>query len=215
MSYFSLRKHAPAEEPEPAEEQPEEPDDEPEGQPPPARGPVITGLLGPGAWIAARFGTGTAWTVHAVALWAFSFYGGGVAVGIALVWLLAMLLFIPREHLDRLTATIERRASPSALPPAAPVPGGEREAVRRLLLDLLGDAPGVHLKTVLAHLQAHGQWEGKTVADLRVHLQALGIPVRPKVKVGGTPTRGVLRVDLDALPPLPDRSGSPASSPPV
>lgn len=71
-----------------------------------------------------------------------------------------------------------------------------------LLYTLIGDAHGVHLRTVLTHLQKHGQWQDKTVADLRQHLEALDIPVQPKVKVGGTPTRGVLKADLDALPPM-------------
>ncbi len=96
-------------------------------------------------------------------------------------------------------------------PPTAA--GGD--AVRRLLLDLIGDAHGVHLRTVLAHLQDHGQWQGRTVAELRQHLEALGIPVQPKVKVGGTPTRGVLKADLLALPPTEETEVSPAPSPTV
>lgn len=89
--------------------------------------------------------------------------------------------------------------------PAAP----DTEAVRRLLLDLIGDGNGVHLRAVLAHLQEHGQWGEKTVADLRQHLEALGIPVQPKVKIGGVPTRGVLRADLEALSPPKETEASP------
>jgi len=84
--------------------------------------------------------------------------------------------------------------------------------LRQLLIDLMGSGYGVHLRTVLAHLQEHGQWEGRTVSDLRVHLERVGIPVHPKVKVGGTPTRGVRREDL--LPPSPaePQETSPAPS---
>jgi hypothetical protein len=75
------------------------------------------------------------------------------------------------------------------------------EAVRRLLLDVMGDASAVHLRTVLAHLQKNGQWEGRTVTDLRVHLARLELPVDRGVKVAGTPTWGVRRRDLEASTP--------------
>lgn len=219
MSYFSLRKRAPEEEPEAVEEDldetADEPEEETEEQPTGSTNPLVLGLLGPGNWIAARLGTGVAWGVHGFAVWAGVYYGGWTAVGTVLVWLLAVLLFIPREFLDRITAAIEDRATPSPEPPAATLPGGEREAVRRLLLDLIGEAHGVHLRTVLAHLQEHGQWEGRTVAELRVHLEALQIPVQPKVKVGKTPTRGVLRADLEAPSPAEETPASPAPSPPI
>ncbi|MCX5601598.1 hypothetical protein OOK29_25950 [Streptomyces phaeochromogenes] len=222
MNYFSMRKHISDPEPEAVEEDLDEtvhePDDEDtEEQPTGSTNPVVVGVLGPGAWISARFGTSAAWAVHVVAVWAIGFYGGLVATGIVIVWLLAVGLFVPREHLDRLTAAVERRApgkQPKAHVATVP-PGGEREVVRQLLLALIGEAHGVHLRTVLTHLQGHGQWEDRTVADLRVHLEALGIPVQPKVKVAGTPTRGVLRADLEALSPSQETGASPAPSPPV
>ncbi|MBU8549777.1 hypothetical protein IMX12_13260 [Streptomyces sp. Babs14] len=76
------------------------------------------------------------------------------------------------------------------------------EAVRTLLLEAMGDADAVHLRTVLAHLQERGQGTGWTVADLRARLEALHIPVQPKVKVPGSksPTRGVRRADLAPSP---------------
>lgn len=92
--------------------------------------------------------------------------------------------------------------------PAAPSP----EPVRTLLTDLVGDRSGVHLKTVLAHLQERGQGEGWTVTDLRVRLEALGIPVK-KIKAGGkSPTVGVHRDDLSAPSPGEDPGPSPSSS---
>ncbi|MDJ0460606.1 hypothetical protein [Streptomyces sp. H27-C3] len=84
-----------------------------------------------------------------------------------------------------------------------------RDAVLALLFECLGDRPAVHLSTVLKHLQKRGHGRGWTVSDLRVRLEALGIPVQPKVKVGGVPTRGVRRDDL--TPPSPH--GGPVASP--
>ncbi|AYD81686.1 hypothetical protein SEA_KROMP_85 [Streptomyces phage Kromp] len=75
--------------------------------------------------------------------------------------------------------------------------GAEVDALRTLLLDLMGKGSGVHLRTVLAHLQEHDQWEGRTVTDLRLCLQRLGVPHDPRVKVAGVPTWGVRRRDLE------------------
>ena len=93
--------------------------------------------------------------------------------------------------------------------PAAP----SGEAVRTLLLDVMGTADGVHLRTVLAHLQEHGQWEGRKVADLRTHLERLGIPLDRRVKVGRIPTWGVRRRDLQAPSPTEQPEASPSPSP--
>jgi hypothetical protein len=93
-------------------------------------------------------------------------------------------------------------------PPAAP----PVEAIRTLLWQLIGDAPGVHLNTVLAHLQKHGHHPSWKVADLRRHLERHGIPVEPKLKLSGTPTRGVRREALGTPPPVADRAPSPTAS---
>lgn len=213
MTYFAnLRKREPELEPDEAVDEAAVEEEETEEQPA-ARGPLLTGLLGPGQWLATHFGMTTAWTVHAVAAWAIAFYGSWTAVGIGLGWLLAILLFVPRDFLEQLATRIEQR---TALKAEEERPGeAGRDDVLPLLYALIGDAHGVHLRTVLAHLQEHGHWEGKTVADLRQHLEALGIPVQPKVKVDGTPTRGVLKADLDALPPIEETPPSPAPSPAV
>ncbi|MFJ4009447.1 hypothetical protein [Streptomyces sp. NPDC090026] len=89
--------------------------------------------------------------------------------------------------------------------PAAP----SRDAVIALLRAVLRGRPAVHLSEVLAHLHQRGQGEGWTVADLRARLESLGIPVVPKVKVGGIPTRGVRATDLDALSPPRETAPSP------
>jgi hypothetical protein len=86
------------------------------------------------------------------------------------------------------------------------------EAVRTLLLDLMKTGSGVHLRTVLAHLQKHQQWEGRTVTDLRVHLKRLDIPVDRGVKVAGVPTWGVRRRDIEAPSPAATEETSPSAS---
>lgn len=128
------------------------------------------------------------------------------------VWILAVLAAAAWMHApDPETTATKDEPGAGEEQPSPP----DTEAVRRLLLDVMGDSHGVHLRTVLEYLQKHGQWEGKTVADLRQHVEALGIPVQPKVKVGGIPTRGVLRADLEALSPLEETRPSPGGSLPV
>lgn len=81
------------------------------------------------------------------------------------------------------------------------------DAVRALLLEVMGDADTVHLRTVLEHLRERGQDRGWTVGDLRARLESLGIPVQPKVKAaGGGPTRGVRRADLAPSPAVVEES---------
>jgi len=65
----------------------------------------------------------------------------------------------------------------------------------------MGDGDKVHLRTVLAHLQEQGHWEGRSVTDLRARLTLLGIPHDRAVKVSGVPTWGVRRKDLVTLSP--------------
>lgn len=91
-----------------------------------------------------------------------------------------------------------------AVPPA--------NAIRALLWQLIGDAPGIHLRDVLAHLHKHDHHPSWTVADLRRHLERHGIPVDPKLKLAGTPTRGVRRDALGTPPPAAAPSPSPSAS---
>lgn len=109
------------------------------------------------------------------------------------------------------------KQAPAATPetPAKEGPArGDVDALRTLLLDLMGEGSGVHLRTVLAHLQEHGQWEGRTVTDLRLRLQRLGVPHDPRVKVAGVPTWGVRRRDLDTSPAAaePETSTAPSTA---
>lgn len=127
----------------------------------------------------------------------------------AVLWVVAPAWVIAAYRVGKPTpaaadpAPVEEMADAAARDPA--------ETVRALLLDVLGDRPAVHLSEVLKHLQERGQWQGKKVADLRARLEGLGIPVDPKVKVRGVPTRGVRRADLLTAP----RSATEEPSPEV
>lgn len=89
------------------------------------------------------------------------------------------------------------------------------DTIRALLWQLIGDAPGVHLRDVLAYLQKEGHHPTWTVADLRRHLELHGIPIDPKLKLSGTPTRGVRRDALGTPPPAIAQARSPQASPAV
>lgn len=231
MSYFSLRKHAPEPEPDEVAEEPEEgaegdenaQQEQPVGKP---HGPLLTGLLGPGRWLAAHFGMSTAWGVHAAAVWMIFYYGGVVATGVAAVWLLAVLLFTPREYLERLATSIERlgnRPDEDAEDEEEPPP---TDPLVALLWHLIGDAPGAHLKTAARRMQeASGQPVDRAsvrarVAAIRARLNALHIPVKASVRdAAGKVNEGVHRDDLEAweeaLSPTATGTPSEARSEPV
>ncbi|MEU1008184.1 hypothetical protein [Streptomyces sp. NPDC005890] len=131
----------------------------------------------------------------------------------ALLWLLS----------SAWTAAAWRAGHPAEEPTDAPAdapteapPAIDREAVRTLLLTLMGDGSGVHLRTVLAHLQQHpptaAQTAGWTVPDLRARLVALEVPVDRSVKVGRVPTWGVRRRDLEAPSPVTAQESSTEAS---
>ncbi|MFI9339985.1 hypothetical protein ACIG0D_01715 [Streptomyces sp. NPDC052773] len=103
-------------------------------------------------------------------------------------------------------------AEETDVPPEGPAPAPDREAVLALLLEVMGDTPAVHLRTVLAHLQERGQWEGRKVGDLRAALERLAIPHERGVKVAGVPTWGVRRRDLEDPSPVPSEETPSAAS---
>ena len=124
----------------------------------------------------------------------------------ALMWLLSAGWAVAAWRAGRPSVGEPREAPAEAAPVLDP------EAVRTLLLEVMGDAPAVHLRTVLAHLQERGEWEGRKVGDLRAALEALGIPHDRRVKVAGVPTWGARRRDLDAPSPATAREASTAPS---
>ncbi|MFD5041977.1 hypothetical protein ACFWNI_33545 [Streptomyces sp. NPDC058377] len=93
------------------------------------------------------------------------------------------------------------RAIPDEAPDAAEVSTEQRERLHALIRDLIGDRPGVHLSTLLDHLQKHGQGEGWDIALLRTRLPLLGVPVRRSVKVARKVAYGVHRDDLPQASP--------------
>jgi len=124
----------------------------------------------------------------------------------ALMWLLSTAWTVAAWRAGR------PAAEKAEEPPAEAAPALNPEAVRTLLLEVMGDAPAVHLRTVLAHLQKEGQWEGRKVGDLRAALEALEIPHDRRVKVAGVPTWGVRRRDLEAPSPTEGQETSTAAS---
>ncbi|HEX9755738.1 MAG TPA: hypothetical protein VGA42_08515 [Gemmatimonadales bacterium] len=222
MSYFSLRKRDPEPESDLVDEDLDEAVDEPEDESPEeeqtgAANPLVIGILGPGNWIAARFGTGTAWGVHAIAVWAIGFYGGWTAAGILLAWLAAVLLFVPREHLERWSALLEHRDGPSADDALEAAAETIVSPLVTLMWRLIGEAPGVHVKTLAELIQEAATEEGADRAAVRAavrgELAALGIPLRASVRdAAGRVNEGVHRADLKAWQEA-LHSAPPASSP--
>jgi hypothetical protein len=235
MTYFSLRKRQPEPEPDLVEEDLDETVDEPEDEtsaeeaPADSTNPLVVGFLGPGNWIAARLGTGAAWGVHGFAAWAIGFYGGWVAIGVVLVWLLAALAFTPKEYLDQATAWIERRDVDYApdegeLEPVDEGLADPRYALARWLLGTIGDRPGIHLRELYPAMRNLPGQEGRTDAELRALLKGFGVPVSRSVRIGRIAGRsGVYRHHVETLlPPTGERpgdsrgdAGQSADSPPL
>lgn len=126
-----------------------------------------------------------------------------------LLWLLSAAWTAAAWTAGKPPAKADDEEQEEASAEASSAPTGE--AVRTLLLTLMGEASGVHLRTVLARLQKEGHWGGRTVTDLRTHLTLLGIPVDRGVKVAGVPTWGVRRRDLQT--PSPAAAPEPSTAP--
>lgn len=147
------------------------------------------------------------------------------AVGGACVWCVAAWLAAPAdavEDLDEEPADEPSEGTSEAggdgvaveefvedAPEADPVAAG---ALLQLLHDCIGHGNGVHLADALATLHHHGMLADWTVTDLRAQVEALGVRVRPSLKVGGRVRVGVHRDDLTAVswtPPPPSSEGAP------
>lgn len=121
-----------------------------------------------------------------------------------LMWLLSAGWLIAAWRAGKPTPTPAAVVEPAEEPEETPSKASselDQDAVRALLLEVMGDAPAVHLRTVLAHLQERGLWEGRTVRELRAALDRLQVPCSRGVKVAGVPTWGVRRRDLEAPSP--------------
>ncbi|MER8158146.1 hypothetical protein [Streptomyces sp. NPDC094472] len=117
-----------------------------------------------------------------------------------LMWVLTAGWLIAAWRASRSASDEDAKDTPEDEPEQGPA-AADPAAVRRLLADLIGDRPGVHLSAVLAHLQGRGLGEGWEVAELRSRLEAQGVPVRRSVKVAGKVAYGVHRDDLPAPSP--------------
>jgi len=227
MSYFSLRKRAPEPELDLVEEDPDETEDETSAEEPPTgtTNPLLVGLLGPGNWIAARLGTGIAWGVHGFTVWAAVYYSGWVAVGVVLGWLLAVGLFVPREHLDRATTWIEQRSEGANRAPELGETEGDEEppadpetvyaATLEWICGQIADRNGIHLANLLNHAHAHGLHTDLDVPAFRAVLEGWGFPIRQQLKVGGRNRPGIHRDDLPEQPlpqPSPEESADATTS---
>jgi hypothetical protein len=221
VTYFNLHKRAAAEPDEAVEEDLVEgetdEDDEEEDGPVGLVSALWAGFAGPGRWLAERGRVDVAWALYPSSVWAAGFYGGWVAVGVIAAWVAAILLFMPREAKDRAAAWVERRVSTKDGEETA-----EKDPVNALAAvtwKLIGEAPGVHLKTLAERLQAAAPDEVVDRAAVRAKLGALGIPVRVSVRdAARRVNEGVHRDDLEAwekaLPaPSPDAAPGPVAAP--
>jgi hypothetical protein len=123
-----------------------------------------------------------------------------------------VLLFIPREVLDRLSAWVERRDAYTPdegdLQPAETAPADPRHALARWLLDTIGERPGIHLRELYPAMRNLPGQEGRTDAQLRALLKGFGVRVSRSVRIGRTSGRsGVYRRHVEAL--LPSRGERP------
>ncbi|CAM5250403.1 hypothetical protein SGLAM104S_01616 [Streptomyces glaucescens] len=173
---------------------------------------ALIGPLGAGSRVLllrliGRFG----WkTVLAGAVFAvFALFRYRTAIGwILAAWCAAAWMHAPKEP-------DEERGEATAEPVADPLPA--------VLWQLIGDAPGVHLKTVAGHLHAAAPEEGIDRASVRAALAARGIPIRASVRgADGRVNEGVHRADLEAwqqalpapsTPPLSKTRSSPVATP--
>ncbi|MGW2209927.1 hypothetical protein [Streptomyces sp. NPDC001781] len=153
----------------------------------------LLGPLGAGSHVLltrliSRFGWKTVGGVAAVAVYAVFRYQ------VALVWLLLAWGVAAWMHApDSETEEDDQEAGeqPPVKAPNDPFPG--------MVWDLIGDAPGVHIKRVVEWLHETGLDEVCTAADVTAGLERRGIPIRASVRdAGGRVNRGVHRADLAA-----------------
>ncbi|OQQ16120.1 hypothetical protein B0675_02205 [Streptomyces sp. M41(2017)] len=234
MSHFSLRKQttdpepAATEELEDTEAVEEEPVDEPAAgksgkktaEIPSLPRAVFIAVRDWLTWCSSLIGTTATYVGHVVAVWACAYYDSlwilyGVTIGLTF----AVGAFLPAASVDRTVTRLEQLrnrpakapAQPTrtpAQPAAAPPDTAPVDPLIDLLWRLIGDAPGVHLKTLTETLAAtqQGSGEAPSRAAVEAALSARHITLRPSVRdTRDKVNRGVHRDDLKAalLPPAP------------
>lgn len=173
---------------------------------------VILGPLGAGSRVLllrliGRFGWKTVLAGAAVVVFAILRYR--TAFG----WLLALWCAAAWMHAP---APVDEAAEEAGEQPPAEAP---HDLLPKILWDLIGDAPGVHIKTLAAYLTAAAPDTPVDRPAVRAALTARGIPVRGSVRdASGKVNEGVHRDDLEGweqtLPgSSPDRHPGARSSP--
>jgi hypothetical protein len=186
-----------------------------------SEGHVVPGLLGAlyqgvrgwCAWCSARIGVGPTWALHGFAFYAAEHYSVWVTYGVTGPFMLAVFLFTPREPLERVAARLdardaarEARRARSTAPAEDAVDEAPEEPAAdplpALMWRLIGDAPGVHLKTLTEALAMAAEKVGQRPplkADVEAALEARGITLRPSVRdTREKVNKGVHRDDLRA-----------------
>jgi hypothetical protein len=143
---------------------------------------LLLRLIGRFGWQAVLAGMAVAgYTAYRYRTWIWA----GVLTWCAAAWMHAP---DPDEHTPQ-EQPAEPGEQPPAEPPHDPFPG--------MVWDLIGDAPGVHLKTIVGWLRATGHDTTCTTADVAAGLARRGIPVRASVRdATKRVNRGVHRDDL-------------------
>lgn len=180
-------------------------------------GALAAGVRGWLTWCSLRIGVRGTYGLHVVALWAASYYSVWVTWGVVIGLAAAVVTFVPRESLDRLLARLEHPRAKTTVKAAEQAPAeAPVDPLPGLVWRLIGDAPGVHRKTLAAVLARAAEKEGTeppTEAQVEAALAARNIPLRPSVRdTRGKVNRGVHREDLEAWARAPSLPPSDASA---
>ncbi|MBQ0827692.1 hypothetical protein [Streptomyces tagetis] len=182
---------------------------------------TLLGPLGAGSQalllrLIGRFGWQGVLTAGVVAVYAVARYRPAIA-WLLTAWCVAAWMHTPREEDEEEPEAPAEKAGeePFAEAPADALPG--------LLWALIGEAPGVHIKTLAAHLTAAAPDTPIDRPAVRAALTSRGIPLRGSVRdASGKVNEGVHRDDLEcweqalsgpSLDPHPGARGNPVATP--
>ncbi|MFB6787674.1 hypothetical protein ACFCWT_13460 [Streptomyces olivaceus] len=170
---------------------------------------ALLGPLGAGSQtlllrLISRFGWQGLLAAGVVAVYAVARYRSAIAWLLA-AWCAAAWMHAPGEKDEKTDPdpAEETGEEPPSEGPHDPLPG--------ILWTLIGEAPGVHVKTLTAHLSAAAPDTSIDRPAVRAALTARGIPVRGSVRdASGKVNEGVHRADLEGWEQgFPDSSSDP------
>lgn len=164
------------------------------------------GVTGWFTWCANLITPRWTYSLHLVALWAACYYGAWVTWCVVLGLAVAIVTFMPRDPVDRLTNRLEHVGTPQPDTPAQGTPATPGppsvDPLVALMWKLIAGASGVHLKTLTAVLAAAAEKEGNeppSKALIEAALTTRGIPLRESVRdTRRKINKGVHREDLQA-----------------